>query len=100
MSRISEQIKSVPDNSLLVGVLRSNDRAGNEVTNSIIEGTPEGFRMLAIIMTEMADQVESGETHENGWGLSLSPEDIPALRTHEVKLLSLSCQPAVKFRDI
>ncbi len=99
MSKISDHIQGIAENSLLVGVRTTSDREGREVSDSIIEGTPSGFRMLARIMEEMADQVEVGETHENGWGLCLSPEDLAALRTHDVRMLSLSCQPDVKFRD-
>ncbi len=53
--------------------------------------------MLAQFLLTMADSVESGDAQDNGWHLSLSPDDIPAMRTHNVISLSLGCTPATAF---
>ena len=96
-TQFSELLENTPAESLLVGALTTTDRLGRENTSAIIEGTPDGLRMLAKFLMTMADSVESGDAQDKGWHLSLSPEDIPALRTHNVNSLSLGCTPASDF---
>ena len=97
-TKFSELIETTPAESLLVGTSISTDRDNRANTAAIIEGTPAGFRMLAEFLVSMADSVESGKAQGNGWHLSLSPDDIPAVCTHEVDSLSLGCRPASEFR--
>ena len=92
-TKISDIIEKTPEGSLLVGTLTTNDRSGDASTAAIIEGTPEGFRFLATFLQTMADSVESGKSKDVGWHLALSPDDIPALRTRNVSVLSLGCKP-------
>ena len=96
-TQFSQLVENTPAESLLVGTLTTTDRLGSENTSAIIEGTPDGFRMLAQFLLTMADSVESGNAQDNGWHLSLSPDDVPALRTHNVISLSLGCTPARDF---
>ena len=95
-TQFSELVENTPAESLLVGALTTTDRLGRENTSAIIEGTPDGFRMLAQFLETMADSAESGNAQDNGWHLSLSPDDVPALRTHNVISLSLGCTPATE----
>ena len=83
-------MKASPD-SLVVGTSTSNDRGGVVSTSCFVKGTPTGFRVLAGVLLKMAERVDSGEV-EKGWGLVLHPDDIPGLRTLEVRSLSLGCQ--------
>ena len=71
-TQFSELLKNTPAKSLLVGALTATDRFGGENTSAIIEGTPDGFRMLAKFLMTMADSVESGDARDTGWHLSLS----------------------------
>ena len=96
-TQFSELLENTPAESLLVGTLTTTDRLGSGNTSAIIEGTPEGLRMLAQFLLTMADAVESGDAQDKGWHLSLSPDDVPALRTHNVMSLSLGCTPARDF---
>lgn len=96
-TKFSELIETTPAESLLVGTLTTIDRDGLTSTSACIEGTPTGFRMLAKFLLSMADSVESGKAKDKGWGLCLSPEDVPAICTRDVRSLSLLCKPKTKF---
>jgi hypothetical protein len=89
---ISRHCRNTPSESLRIGFETTVDRDGKEWNYALIHGSPAGFRMIANMLLEMADHVESKQN--GGWHLSLSPEDIPALLTTNVKNVDLTCQPA------
>jgi hypothetical protein len=96
-----DDLMKAPADSLLVGTLATNDRDGKLSTSSIIDGTPEGFRVLAGVLLKMADSVEANsEGAGKGWGLVLHPDDISALRTLDVEALSLGCKPELSLEGL
>jgi len=58
----------------------------------IVSGDVDGFRLLAAILIEMADNVASTDhpASGNGWQLVLSPRDVPQLQMDDAAL-SLDC---------
>ena len=74
-----------------MGPLETADRDGHKTQNVFVEGTPEGFRMFAEILNHMAEQVESKE-EKIGWGLTISPDEMPAIKLLDSKSLNLVCE--------
>lgn len=99
MPHISDNLMATAPRSLWFGVRTTRTEVGAETGVVSLEGTPDGLRMLARFLSEMADAVESGEAPSGGWGLTLSPADIPALSSDEdVRLLSVTCLTTGRFR--
>ena len=92
MSSTAKHFKSVTERSLLFGTVESVDQNGNLVRDCLLEGTPDGLRVLASFLNEMAETVEQNESIERAWSVSLSPAEMPALVGQYVRSLQLRCQ--------
>jgi hypothetical protein len=60
----------------------------------IVRGDVNGFRLLAQVLSAMADQV-STDNHAasvHGWHLAISPRDVPQLEMDNA-ILVLDCDP-------
>ncbi|MEM7601663.1 MAG: hypothetical protein AAF357_09635 [Verrucomicrobiota bacterium] len=89
MHHISDGINSTHPNALLAGYESTVDSENDPWQYAILRGTPDGFRMLALVLVEMADKVDA---NGEDWHLALSPDDIAALLTANVRNLSLTCK--------
>ena len=60
----------------------------------IIQGNPDGFRMLGQLLSMMADRVESKSNTEGlGWHFVLGTDSMPQLHMDDEHLLALTCDP-------
>jgi hypothetical protein len=60
----------------------------------IVEGDPRAFRMLAEVLSAMAETVESDPAiRQTGWRLVFSPDDLDQLRMDNGYQLVLDCDP-------
>ncbi len=76
-SGITRLLERTPADALGVGVRRTQSRDGAARTDAVVEGTPAGFRLLAGILLEMAETVETMPgACETGYGLVLCPIDL------------------------
>jgi hypothetical protein len=60
----------------------------------IVEGNPSAFRMLAEVLSAMAETVESDPAiQKTGWRLILSPDALDQLQMEKGHHLVLDCDP-------
>ena len=71
-------------------MVRLDKRSNPEVeqTYLTINGTPEAYRWLASLLTQMAN---SAEKHENGTSVIVSPRDLQQITMTEWSSLDLGC---------
>ena len=91
MSSISDVFDRYPNAALGI---EADGPPHYESGRIIISGTAESFRMLAAVLTTMAEAVEDHDhpASRHGWSLVLRPCDVPQLRMPDASL-SLHCDP-------
>ena len=62
----------------------------------IIDGNPDAFRMLGLILNMMADAVETNSKMKDGRYFVVDDEIVPQLSMDEGHMLAFSCEPETR----
>ena len=91
MGDVADVFRNYPDAAL---TLRADGPPSFDGGRIILAGDPGSFRMLAAVLTAMAEAVEDPghPASRHGWSLVLAPADVPQLRMGDA-MLSLECVP-------
>src|SRR5687767_11903880 len=94
MAEITEIIGRYSDAIIAIDVAGPPDYDCGRI---IINGDPAGFRLVAEILSTMADTVDSPEHPARvGWSLGINSDGMPQLRIEDA-ILRLDCFPADNF---
>jgi hypothetical protein len=87
---VQEVFENHPDASLSLEIAGPPDFVGRRI---ILTGSPDGFRLLASMLTTMADRVEDPSRPERvGWHFMVNSEVVPQLQLAPDCFLSLNCE--------
>jgi hypothetical protein len=96
-------------NSIEVAVTDPDWRLDVEVDDNIggdgrrvgLFGDARSFRMLAAILTEMAETVDNPRhpSHSVGWHIAFNPNEIKQINLINASILTLNCEPKTSRID-